>query len=153
LIVCCAASADARLRVEYVMPYTQASRRRTPITVAEADHELLTDLALAALGKAPAAVLLFEELARAKVTPAPPPFVIGMGSVATFTYNDSRYRDFALVYPQSADFAQQRISVLTPVGAMLLGLAEGQSIEWTSGDGLMHRIALEEVRGEVAATR
>src|SRR5688572_580476 len=104
-------------------------KRRTPITVAEQDHELLTDLALAALGKSPGAVLLFEELSRAKVAPELPPFVVGMGSVATFTYNGSRYRDYELVYPQSADFAKRRISVLTPVGAMLLGLAEGQAIE------------------------
>jgi regulator of nucleoside diphosphate kinase len=127
--------------------------RRTPITVAETDHELLTDLALAALGKAPGAVLLFEELARAKVVPELPPFVVGVGSVATFTYNDSRYRDYMLVYPQSADFAKHKISVLTPVGAMLLGLAEGQAIEWTSDDGVTHRIALEHVKGEVAAAR
>ncbi|MGD9965433.1 MAG: GreA/GreB family elongation factor [Hyphomonadaceae bacterium] len=127
--------------------------RRAPIIVAEADHDLLTDLALAALGKAPGAVLLFEELARAKVMAQLPPFVAGMGSVATFTYNDSRYRDYALVYPRAADFAQHKISVLTPVGAMLLGLAEGQAIEWTSEDGVTHRIALEQVKSQAAAAR
>lgn len=126
-------------------------RRRTPITVAEQDHELLTELALAALGKAPGAVLLFEELSRAKVAPKAPPFVVGMGSVATFSYNGSRYRDYELVYPQSADFAKHRISVLTPVGAMLLGLAEGQAIEWTSDDGVTHRIVLEQVKNQVGA--
>lgn len=135
------------------MSHYQSAQRRTPIIVAEADHELLTDLALAALGKAPGAVLLFEELARAKVEADLPPFVIGIGSVATFTYNDSRYRDYMLVYPQSADFAQHRISVLTPVGAMLLGLAEGQAIEWTSEDGVPHRIMLECVNSGVAAAR
>jgi regulator of nucleoside diphosphate kinase len=102
------------------------------------------------LGKAPGAVLLFEELARAKVAPSLPPFVVGMGSRATFTYNGSRYRDYMLVYPQRADFAEGRISVLTPVGAMLLGLAEGQAIEWTSEDGVMHRIALEQVKSDAA---
>ncbi len=135
------------------MPKHQPAQRRTPIIVAEKDHELLTDLALAALGKAPGAVLLFEELARAKVVPELAPFVAGIGSVATFSYNGSRYHDYELVYPQSADFAQQRISVLTPVGAMLLGLAEGQAIEWTSDDGVTHRIALEKVRSEMAAAR
>lgn len=135
------------------MPDHKDVRRRTPIMVAEKDHELLSDLALAALGKAPGAVLLFEELARAKVVPELPPFVVGIGSVATFTYNDSRYREFALVYPQSADFAKHRISVLTPVGAMLLGLAEGQAIEWTSDDGVTHRIALDQVKSEAVLAR
>ncbi len=129
------------------------AKRRTPIMVAEKDHELLTDLAHAALGKAPGAALLFEELARAKVVPELPPFVVGIGGVATFTYNDSNYRDYKLVYPQGADFAQHRISVLTPVGAMLLGLAEGQAIEWTSEDGVNHRIALDHVKSDVAAAR
>jgi regulator of nucleoside diphosphate kinase len=121
--------------------------------VAEADHDLLTDLALTALGKAPGAVLLSEELARAKLVAELPSFVVGIGSVATFTYNGSRYREYELVYPQTADFAKHRISVLTPVGAMLLGLAEGQAIEWTSDDGVTHRIALESVRSSVAAAR
>jgi regulator of nucleoside diphosphate kinase len=105
------------------------------------------------LGKAPGAVLLFEELARAMVVPELPPFVVGIGSTATFTYNGSRYRDYELVYPQRADFAKHRISVLTPVGAMLLGLAEGQAIEWTSDDGVTHHIGLERVKSEVAAAR
>jgi regulator of nucleoside diphosphate kinase len=131
----------------------QPAHRRTPIMVADKDHELLTNLALAALGKAPGAVLLFEELARAKVVPELPPFVVGIGSVATFTYNDSHYREYELVYPQSADFAKHKISVLTPVGAMLLGLAEGQAIEWTSEDGVTHRIALDRVKSDVAAAR
>jgi len=42
---------------------------RTPITIAEADHEALTDLARTALSKAPAAALLLEELERARVAP------------------------------------------------------------------------------------
>ncbi len=127
------------------------ANRRTPIMVADKDHELLTDLAHAALGKAPGAVLLYEELARAKVVDELPPFVVGMGSIATFTYNESRYRDYELVYPQTADFSKHRISVLTPVGAMLLGLAEGQAIEWTSDDGVMHRIALDQVKSAAPA--
>ena len=135
------------------MSTRETTQRRTPIIVAEPDHDLLTDLALAGLDKAPGAVLLFEELARAKVAPLLPPFVVGIGSVATFTYNDSRYRDYMLVYPQTADFAKHRISVLTPVGAMLLGLAEGQSIDWAADDGVTHRIALEQVRSEMAAAR
>jgi regulator of nucleoside diphosphate kinase len=138
------------LRVEGTHMSNPQTRRRTPITVAEEDHETLTDLALAALGKAPGAVLLFEELARAKVTHEAPPFIVRIGSVATFIYNDSRYRDYQLVYPRLADFAQHRISVLTPVGAMLLGLAEGQAIEWTSEDGVTHRLAVEQVRDDPA---
>ena len=41
-----------------------------------------------------------------------------------------RIREVALVYPHEADINLNRISVLTPVGAALIGLAEGQSIEF-----------------------
>ena len=133
------------------MSNCKEAARRTPIMVAEGEHELLTELVLKALGKTTGATLLFEELARARVVAETPPFVAGIGSVATFTYNGSRYRDYVLVYPQSADFAAHRISVLTPVGAMLLGLAEGQSIEWMGEDGATHRIALEKVKASFAA--
>jgi regulator of nucleoside diphosphate kinase len=40
-----------------------------------------------------------------------------------------------LVYPHEADLDAGRISVLTPVGAALIGLSVGQSIEWQSPTG------------------
>ena len=40
-----------------------------------------------------------------------------------------------LVYPPEADIDAGRISVPTPIGTALLGLAEGQSIDWTARDG------------------
>ena len=35
-----------------------------------------------------------------------------------------------LVYPEEADMEKGRLSVLTPVGAALIGLKVGQSIRW-----------------------
>lgn len=39
-------------------------------------------------------------------------------------------RDVVLVYPHEADITRKRISILTPVGAALIGLSIGQSIEF-----------------------
>ncbi|MCK1594630.1 GreA/GreB family elongation factor [Bradyrhizobium sp. 164] len=39
-------------------------------------------------------------------------------------------RDVVLVYPHEADITLKRISVLTPVGAALIGLSVGQGIEF-----------------------
>jgi regulator of nucleoside diphosphate kinase len=39
-------------------------------------------------------------------------------------------RDVVLVYPHEADITLRRISVLTPVGAALIGLSVGQVIEF-----------------------
>ena len=47
-----------------------------------------------------------------------------------------------LVFPKDADISRQRISVLTPVGAALLGLSAGQSIEWAARDGRVRRLSV-----------
>ena len=39
-----------------------------------------------------------------------------------------------IVAPEDADIEQRRISVLTPVGAALLGLTVGQKISWPMPD-------------------
>jgi regulator of nucleoside diphosphate kinase len=39
-------------------------------------------------------------------------------------------RDVALVYPHEADITLKRVSVLTPIGAALIGLSVGQAIEF-----------------------
>lgn len=120
--------------------------KRPPIVIAEDEHERLTSLALAALDRAPGAVDLFVELSRAKTVKALPEHVVGVGSVATFEYDGSSYREYELVDPHRADIAERRISVLTPVGAMLLGLSQGQSIEWVGPDDRKHKVVVEHVR-------
>lgn len=52
-------------------------------------------------------------------------------------------RELTLVYPGNADQDGTKISVFTPAGSALLGLAEGQTIEWPTVDG--HSVRLEVV--------
>jgi regulator of nucleoside diphosphate kinase len=120
--------------------------KRPPIIVADDQHERLVDLALASMDRMPGAVALLEELERARTVARLPSDAIGINSVATFEYDGARYRDYALVAPHEADFASGRISVLTPVGAMLLGLSVGQTMDWTGDDGRAHRVTIEQVR-------
>ena len=120
--------------------------KRPPIVISEDEHERLTSLALAALDRAPGAVDLFVELSRAKTVKALPKYAVGVGSVATFEYDGSSYREYELVDPHRADIAQRRISVLTPVGAMLLGLSQGQTIEWVGPDDRAHKVVVGDVR-------
>ena len=57
--------------------------------------------------------------------------VVRMGSQVR--YRDERtgdIREVVLVYPHEADITRKRISVLTPVGAALIGLSVGQAIEF-----------------------
>lgn len=48
-----------------------------------------------------------------------------------------------LVYPEEADAAAGRISVLAPVGSALLGLSVGQSIDWPFTGGVIRRLRVE----------
>lgn len=76
---------------------------------------------------------LLDEISRARVVkPAQmPPNVVAIGS--TVTYRDETTgaeRTVTLTYPEDADISRQRVSLVTPIGVALLGLAEGSSFHW-----------------------
>ncbi len=112
---------------------------RPPITVGETDAERLTALALQAEDRLPeVAALLLDELERARVKPDAkmPADVVGVGSTVEFV--DEAHgapRTVQLVWPGEADIAAGKVSVMTHVGAGLLGLTAGQSILWPDRDG------------------
>lgn len=124
--------------------------KRPEILVSPDDHEELIDLALKALGRAPAAALLLQEMERATVVDQIPADVLAMNGGVEFEYDGRRYRDFHLVYPNCADFSDGRISVLTPVGAALIGLAEGQTMWWPGEAREIHRLTVLKVNGAPA---
>lgn len=81
---------------------------------------------------------LAEELDRAIVVKMEqvPEDVVTMH--ARCTYIDRRIgmqREIELVYPDEADPAIGKVSVLTPVGSALIGLKVGQEIDWEFPDG------------------
>jgi regulator of nucleoside diphosphate kinase len=49
-------------------------------------------------------------------------------------------REVTIVFPHEANTSTGSISVLTPVGTALLGLAVDQSIAWPFPDGTQHRL-------------
>jgi regulator of nucleoside diphosphate kinase len=64
------------------------------------------------------------------------PGLVKMGSRVTFRDDVTlQVRAVTLVYPGEADVSQGKISVLTPVGAALIGLSVSQSIEWETQSG------------------
>ena len=54
-------------------------------------------------------------------------------------------RTVELVYPKDADIAENRISILTPVGAGLLGLRVGQTISWPDRAGQERLLKIDSV--------
>jgi regulator of nucleoside diphosphate kinase len=122
---------------------------RPPIIIDTALYDRLLSLATTGAQRWPeAASLLLREVERASLsTPeALPPDVVTIGSEVTFQDRvHGRQRTITLVFPEDADIEAGRVSVLTPIGAALLGLAKGQSIEWTSGTGQYRNIAITDV--------
>lgn len=91
---------------------------------------------------------LEAELLRADVRePADvPPDVVTMNStLRCVDETTGAERVLQLVYPEQADAAQGRVSVLAPVGAALLGLRAGQGIDWPLPGGRSTRLRVDEV--------
>ena len=115
------------------------------IIVSETDHDHLRSLAVSAAQSAPdAASLLSSEMRRAVVVPAHkvPPLVVRMGSTVEFSFDGGQPCEVTLVYPAKANIARGRISVLTPIGAALIGVCEGETITWKAMDGRLHKLAI-----------
>jgi regulator of nucleoside diphosphate kinase len=54
-------------------------------------------------------------------------------------------RQIQIVYPEDADVELGKVSVLAPVGAALLGLEAGQTIDWRFPAGETRRLRVEKV--------
>lgn len=127
----------------------RAARRRPSILLSESDHGLLVGLAMSGARRNPdAARLLMEEADRAELVPAArlPGNVVALGSQVVFTDEaNGATRSVQLVLPAEADIGQGRISILSLVGAGLIGLKVGQSIDWPMQDGRLRRLRVEAV--------
>lgn len=127
---------------------TTSGRRKPAITLTRSDHESLSRLAESRSERDPETTeQLLAELDRARVVMDGrlPADVVRMGSTLRFTTDTGEDRTVTLVYPGEADIAMGRISILTPIGAALIGLSASQSIDWTSRDGRVHRLTVESV--------
>jgi regulator of nucleoside diphosphate kinase len=133
-------------------PSMKTSRKddRPRIKMTADDHERLSRLSAAAMDCMPeVASFLSDELDRAQI-------VRNGKTRGTFAHMGCRieFRDNAtgkaqtvtLVYPGDADIARGRISVLTPIGAALIGLSAGQSIDWETRSGSIKRLTVLDVR-------
>ena len=120
---------------------TAKTRGRPPalpaIILSQEDFDALDRLVGDLPGTGPAG-LLQQELDRAKVCKAVdlPKGAVGLNR--WLHYADDRHpevRRVQLVLPREADIDAGRVSVLSHVGAGLIGLKEGQSINWPDPSG------------------
>ena len=119
---------------------------RPPIHLLAAESDLIGQLALQAEQHQPVvAAMLLEEIERAELH-EPDTMPAGharLNSRVTFLDEKSQQvREIELVMPAEANIAEGRVSILTPMGAALYGLAEGYSIEWPDLYGNLRRIRI-----------
>ncbi|MGJ7914126.1 nucleoside diphosphate kinase regulator [Massilia sp. LXY-6] len=91
---------------------------------------------------------LMDELGRADIVDPEevPPNVVTMNSTVRFAV-DHPPREFCmtLAYPKDVAFGSDRLSVLSPIGSALLGLAVGDTIEWARPGGELFKLTVLEL--------
>lgn len=112
------------------------------LRISAADHERLRLLVNAMIQAQPrlreTLQPLRTELERAEVLPpgAMPPTVVVMGSKVEIEDRESGEVDtYTLVYPEHADGAAGRLSILAPIGMAVIGFAEGDTFAWRTPGG------------------
>ena len=125
-----------------------ADRPVIHLTVSECDK--LSEIALNAQKRHPlASTMLLSELDRAELHQEGmlPDQTVAMESTIEFVDEGNGMRRVVqLVYPHEADISSGRISILTPVGAGLIGMTAGSSIRWPARDGQERMLRIVNVR-------
>jgi len=120
-----------------------------PIFLADAEADILADLAVAARERSPeVADMLLREIGRAATggfADVPKDVVTMMSRVEFVDESSGERHSVQLVYPRDADTDRQRISVLTPIGAALIGMRRGEAIDWADLRGIRRRLRIVEV--------
>ncbi|MFA7594853.1 MAG: nucleoside diphosphate kinase regulator [Novosphingobium sp.] len=126
------------------------ARRRPPIDMIDTEADALTNLAMGVEDRLPeVSGMLLDEIARARICSAQKigADVVTMHSTVEFSDEASgAKRTVQLVYPKDADIAANRISILTPIGAGLIGLRQGQSIIWPDRSGHERVLRIDRVQ-------
>jgi regulator of nucleoside diphosphate kinase len=112
-----------------------------PVIISETDREDLYAVATSALTNslmAPAASNVLREIYRASIVPNDqlPTNVVAVNSCVDVRDNVAgANRRIVLVLPGETSTKPNAVSVLSPLGAALIGLSEGSSVEWCTASG------------------
>ena len=133
-----------------VLEKKRAATRKPPIHISETDYDRIADIALGMAGSAPAlSKLIMDEIDRARLHSARslPADVVALNSEVEFVDTASQARRrVRLVLPSEAHPGEACISVLSPVGAGLIGMREGSEINWPCPDGRPRTLRILEVK-------
>jgi len=117
------------------------------IVLAKSEEQRLSALATAAelTGRSESvARFLLAEMERAEIVDDGdvPSDVVRMHSWVEFEIDDRNARRVQLVFPGEADIGSSRVSVLTPIGAALIGLSPSQQMPLHGYDDREHTLRI-----------
>jgi len=119
--------------------HSDLQTRLPTIALSARDADRLRHLAEVAADRYPeTAEFLAREIERAEIRSADQSMrdIVAMQSEVTFRDAiGGQSRTVTLVYPEDADVGANKISVLTPIGAALIGMSVGKSIEFQTPAG------------------
>ena len=120
------------------------------IHLIDSEADALSDLAMAAEARSPEVTAkLLEEIVRASIYERDelPTHVVTIGSYVEFVDEGSgASRTVQLVWPGEANMEKNRLSVMTLVGAGLIGMQEDTAIEWPDRAGHVRRLRIAKVK-------
>ncbi|MEZ5538861.1 MAG: nucleoside diphosphate kinase regulator [Pseudomonadales bacterium] len=122
--------------------------KKPTITISSLDAERLEHLLETLPANHAGGTALETELARANIVEPQkmPPNVVTMNSTVKFLMAATNEEfELTLVYPKDADTSGKTVSILAPVGSALLGLSQGDEIEWPKPGGGMTTVKVEEI--------
>jgi regulator of nucleoside diphosphate kinase len=117
-----------------------------PIAITTEDMRHLSVLALSSTLPAE---FLAREIDRANIVPVHQalPGLVRMGSLVKYREDTTgQVCEVTLVYPRDADGGLNRVSVLTSVGAALIGLSVGQTIQFKTPNSERHSLTIVRVQ-------
>lgn len=119
--------------------HTLAANNRPIIHLTAAECDALSELTLSAEHRHPySSAMLLAELDRAELCKPgelPEKTVVMNSRIDFIDEGTGTRRMVQLAYPRDADIAAGRVSILTLVGAGLIGMTAGSSIRWPDRDG------------------
>jgi regulator of nucleoside diphosphate kinase len=123
---------------------------KPPIHISETDYALIASHAMRLEATAPeVARMLLDEIDRAEVHSHDelPQDVATLGSAVTFVDESTGVQRYVqIVLPADANMERGALSITSQVGAGLVGLKAGQSIDWPYPDGRPRTLKIMGVR-------
>lgn len=111
---------------------------RNPVIISEGDYEIIKNLVGHTHDGAQEMSLAYE-LSRAIIVrkEAFPPHTIGLNATVSVLDLDTRLeKTFTLVTPSLANIQKGNVSILSPMGAALIGFRKGEEVIWKMPGGL-----------------